>query len=206
MFCAFSYGLCRHLLKTLVVTAGQRQSAWDFADDIWNSEIYNNILDVFRGWLSSRTLAVVRRSMERDRHVKPPVRRLLQPSAGRLPVEERGHQSVKCQHSDILQPPSPGRRSCIYGARPDDQLHGGYSHCRLFGPARSGGLWRISTPVTRSSLRPTSSVGPGHWQTHGARPAHWTLLAIDGWPAQQVLEFISIDNWTINHLIPWRFH
>jgi len=105
----------------------------------------------FGGWLSSRTLVVVRRSMERDRHVIPPVRRPLRPSAGRLPVEERGQQSVKCQHSDILQPPSPGRRSL--GLMAADRVSTGRdrttncmvddSHCRLLGPARSGGLWDL---------------------------------------------------------------
>src|SRR6218665_821129 len=97
----------------------------------------------------------------------------------------RNEVNNPCQH--ILQPPPPGRRSL--GLMAADRVSTwrdrttNYivddSPCRLFGPARSWGLWRISIPVTRSSLRPTSSVGTGHGRTHGARPAHWTLPAID---------------------------
>src|SRR6218665_3082201 len=95
------------------------------------AEIYN-ILDVFSGPMSSKTLVAARRSLERDHDVLPPVRRPYAVSALRWSATCGGTRSTirKCQHSDILQPPSvetpmvgtDGGRSGIHGARPDDQL------------------------------------------------------------------------------------
>src|SRR6218665_3098141 len=139
--------------------------------------------------MSSRTLVAVHRSMERDHDVLPPVRRPYAVSELRWSATCGGRRSTirKCQHSDILQPPSletpivgaDGGRSCIYGARPDDQLHGGLRPLPHFGRARSGDLWSNATPMTHSSLRPTSSLGPVHGRTNGARPTYWVLGAID---------------------------
>src|SRR6218665_1760788 len=127
--------------------------------------------------------------MERDRDVLPPVRRPYDVSELRWSATCGGTRSTirKCQHSDILLPPSletpivgaDGGRSCIYGARPDDQLHGGLRPLSHFGRARSGDLWSNAIPVTRSNLRPTSSLGPVHGRTNGARPTYWVLPAID---------------------------
>src|SRR6218665_1542179 len=162
--------------------------------------------------MSSRTLVAVHRSIERDHDVLPPVRRPYAVSELRWSATCGGTRPTirKCQHSDILQPPSletpivgaDGGRSCIYGARPDDQLHGGLRPVSPFGRVRSGDLWSNATPVTRSNLRPTSSLGPVYGRTKGERQICWALRAShQPTPAQYVLVFPSIDNWTTNHLI-----
>src|SRR6218665_1406791 len=123
-------------------------------------------------------------------------------SAGRLPEEERGQQSASVNTVTLSNLPPLRRRSCIYGARPDDQLHGGLRPLSPFGRARSGecgDLWSNATPVTRSNRRPTSSLGPVYGRTNGARPTYWALRAShQPTPAQHVLVFPPIDNWTTN--------
>src|SRR6218665_1591812 len=99
--------------------------------------------------MSSRTLVAVHRSLERDHDVLPRVGRPYAVSGLRWSATCGGTRSTirKCQHSDILQPPSletpivgaDGGTSCIYGARPDDQLHGGLRPLSPFWPSA---VWR----------------------------------------------------------------
>src|SRR6218665_2244198 len=124
--------------------------------------------------------------MERDRHVIPLVRRPLRPSAGRLPVEERGQQSASVNTVTFSNLETPivgadGDRSCSLSTGRDRTTYCtvDYGLCPHFGRARSGDLSNNATPVTRSSLRPTSSLGPVHGRTNGARPTYWALPAID---------------------------
>lgn len=108
-------------------------------------------------------------------------------SAGRLPVEERGQQSASVNTVTFSNLPPLRRRSS--GLMAADRVSTGrdrttnctvdYGLCPHFGRARSGDLWSNATPVTRSSLRPTSSLGPVHGRTNGARPTYWVLPAID---------------------------
>ena len=141
--------------------------------------------------MSSRTLVAVHRSMERDHDVLPPVRwpyavsELRWPVEG--PVEEQGQQSASVNTVTFFNLPPLRRRSS--GLMAADRVSTGrdrttnctvdYGLCPHFGRAWSGDLWSNATPVTRSSLRPTSSLGPVHGRTNGARPTYWVLPAID---------------------------
>src|SRR6218665_1414013 len=141
--------------------------------------------------MSSRTLVAVHRSMERDHDVLPPVRQPYAVSELRWSATCGATRSTirKCQHSDIRQPPSletpivgaDGGRSCSLSTGRDRTTYCtvDYGLCPHFGRARSGDLSSNATPVTRSSLRPTSSLGPVHGRTNGARPTYWALPAID---------------------------
>src|SRR6218665_151315 len=133
--------------------------------------------------------------MERDHDVLPPVRRPYAVSELRWsvegpvegPGEEQGQQSASVNTVTLSNLPPLRRRSS--GLMAADRVSTGrdrttnctvdYDLCPLFGRARSGDLWRNATPVTRSSLRPTSSLGPGHGRTNGARPTYWALPAIN---------------------------
>src|SRR6218665_2376669 len=141
--------------------------------------------------MSSRTLVAVHRSMERDHDVLPPVRRPYAVSELRWsvegPVEEQGQQSASVNTVTFSNLPPLRRRSS--GLMAADSVSTGrdrttnctvdYGLCPHFGRARSGDLWSNATPVTRSSLRPTSSLGPVHGRTNGARPTYWVPPAID---------------------------
>src|SRR6218665_471624 len=160
--------------------------------------------------MSSRTLVAVHRSMERDHDVLPPVRRPYAVSELRWSATCGGTRLTirKCQHSDILQPPSletpivgaDGGRSCIFGARPDDQLHGGLRPLSSFWPSA---VWRsVAERHPSDPLQPSPYfiIGPRTWADEWGTPD--LLGSPCHRPAQHVLVFPSMDNWTTNHLIP----
>src|SRR6218665_4118137 len=108
-------------------------------------------------------------------------------SAGRIPVEERGQQSASVNTVTFSNLPPLRRRLSGLMAAADRASTGrdrttnctvDYSLCPHFGRARSGDLSN-ATPVTRSSLRRTASLGPVHGRTNRARPTYWALPAID---------------------------
>src|SRR6218665_3291859 len=151
--------------------------------------------------MSSRTLVAVHRSMERDHDVLPPVRRPYAVSEFRWSATCGGTRSTirKCQHSDILQPPSPetpivgadGDRSCSLSTGRDRTTYCtmDYGLCPHFGPGRYGDLSSNATPVTRSSLRPILH----HWATYmGGRMGHARLIRISMPPTSATRPRISI--------------
>src|SRR6218665_1699250 len=89
----------------------------------------------------------------------------------------------KYQHSDILQPPSletliacaDGGRSCIYGARPDDQLHDGLRPSSPFWPSA---VWRsVEERHSSDSLQPSPLLH--HWAPDiGGRMGHARLTGL----------------------------
>src|SRR6218665_282570 len=124
-------------------------------------------------------------------------------SAGRLPEEERGQQSASVNTVTLSNLPPLRRRSCIYGARPDDQLHGGLRPLSPFGRARSGecgDLWSNERhPSDALQPSPYFIIGPRIWADEWGTPD--LLGSPSHRPAQHVLVYQSIDNWTTNHLI-----
>src|SRR6218665_1034387 len=130
--------------------------------------------------MSSRTLVAVHRSMERDHDVLSPVRRQYAVSELCWSATCGGTRSTtrKCQHSDILQPPSletpivgaDGGRSCVYGARPDDQLHAGLRPLSPFPRARSGDLWSNALQPLGGRMRHARLTGLSQLSTSATRP------------------------------------
>ena len=160
--------------------------------------------------MSSKTLVAVRRSLERDHDVLPPVRRPYAVSTFHWSATSGETRSTirKCQHSESVTfsnlPPLRRRSSGLMAA---DRVSTGrdrttnctvdYGLCPLFGRARSVEERRPSDSLQPS---PYFIIGPRTWADEWGTPD--LLGSPCHRPAQHVLVFPSSDNWTTNHLIP----
>src|SRR6218665_2931531 len=157
--------------------------------------------------MSSRTLVAVHRSMERDHDVLPPVRRPtpFRSSAGRLPVEERGQQSASVNTVTFSNLPPLRRRSS--GLMAADRLRGetGRPTARLITAfvhilaGRGLAICEGTPPQGSAPAFALFIIGPRTWADKWGMPD--LLGSPSHRPAQHVLIFPSIDNWTTNLLI-----
>src|SRR6218665_3860676 len=161
--------------------------------------------------MSSKTLVAVRRSLERDHDVLYRLyggRTPFQPSAGRLHVEERGQQSASVNTVTFSNLPPLRRRSSglmaadrvSTGRDRTTNCNGGLRPLSHFWPSA---VWRsVEERHPSDSLQPSPYfiIGPRTWADEWGTPD--LLGSPSHQPAQHVLVFPSIDNWTTNHLIP----
>src|SRR6218665_3687960 len=162
--------------------------------------------------MSSRTLVAVHRSMERDHDVLPPVRRPYAVSELRWtvegPVEEQGQQSLSVNTVTFSNLPPLRRRSSglmaadrvSTGRDRTTNCNGGLRPLSHFWPSA---VWRsVDERHPSDSLQPSPYfiIGPRTWADEWGTPD--LLGSPCHRPAQHVLVFPSMDNWTTNHLIP----
>src|SRR6218665_3018103 len=126
-------------------------------------------------------------------------------SAGRLPVEERGQQSASVHTVTFSNLPPLRRRSS--GLMAKDRVayllgETGRPTARwitAFVPILAQGGLAICR-VTPLQPSPYFIIGPRTWADEWGTPDLFGSPCLR--PAQHVLVFPSIDNWTTNHFIP----